>query len=296
MTIKYRTLLMTLTLILAGCSTKPPTESEAQPSENEQAAVAEDVENNDPNAGRYKLEDDVAPENPISVDHVEEASPSFEPYSTSGNRDYTLKGQRYKIIQDTADFTETGKASWYGAKFHGHLTSNGEVYDMYSMSAAHKTLPIPSYVKVTNTDNDASTVVRINDRGPFHDERIIDLSYAAAYKLDVIKTGTANVKIEVLNTPKKDSSGNRINLHPVYAVQFLTSAHKERTENVAIEVSKALSEETYLDKNDSQYRALVGPFDDYTLTQSVLKEVKALGYPSAFIKTISASLNEGNKI
>ncbi|HAH03554.1 MAG TPA: septal ring lytic transglycosylase RlpA, partial [Vibrio sp.] len=95
-------------------------------------------------------------------------------------------------------FTEKGKASWYGKKFHGHLTSNGEIYDMYSMSAAHKTLPIPSYVKVTNTDNNKTTIVRINDRGPFHEGRIIDLSYAAAYKLDVLRTGTANVEIEVI--------------------------------------------------------------------------------------------------
>ncbi|MCV5342404.1 septal ring lytic transglycosylase RlpA family protein, partial [Escherichia coli] len=84
-------------------------------------------------------------------------------------------------------------------KFQGHLTSNGEIYDMYSMTAAHKTLPLPSYVKVTNTDNGKTTVVRVNDRGPFHDGRIIDLSYAAAHKLDVIKTGTANVEIEVIS-------------------------------------------------------------------------------------------------
>lgn len=96
---------------------------------------------------RYTIDDDIAPDAPISVDHIEDANPQYEPYSLGGNSDYTLRGQRYQIIREPKGFTQEGQASWYGKKFHGHLTSNGEVYDMYSMTAAHKTLPIPSYVK-----------------------------------------------------------------------------------------------------------------------------------------------------
>jgi rare lipoprotein A len=91
-----------------------------------------------------------------------------------------------------------GIASWYGKKFHGHLTSNGEIYNMYGMSAAHKNLPLPTYLKVTNLANSKSVIVRVNDRGPFHQNRIIDLSYSAAYKLDMLKTGTAKVKISAI--------------------------------------------------------------------------------------------------
>ena len=131
-------------LILAGCSSQKAQE------------------------GRYELESDVAPETPLSVEHIEDAHPKYEPYSLGGNSNYTLRGQDYKIIRDAKGFKEKGKASWYGEKFQGHLTSNGEIYDMYSMTAAHKTLPLPSFVKVTNTDNGKSTIVRVNDRGPFH--------------------------------------------------------------------------------------------------------------------------------
>ncbi|MCM2679080.1 septal ring lytic transglycosylase RlpA family protein [Echinimonas agarilytica] len=98
-------------------------------------------------------------------------------------------------------FTEVGHASWYGKKFHGHKTSNGEIYDMYAMSAAHKNLPIPTYVKVTRIDNGKQVIVRVNDRGPFHQGRVIDLSYAAAHKLDMLKSGTSKVKLEAIVVP-----------------------------------------------------------------------------------------------
>lgn len=100
------------------------------------------------NNDRYAISQDVAPDSPITLQHIEDATPRYEPYSLGGNKDYTVRGKSYSVINNPQGFKEKGKASWYGKKFHGHLTSNGETYDMYSMSAAHKNLPIPSYVKV----------------------------------------------------------------------------------------------------------------------------------------------------
>lgn len=109
---------------------------------------------------------------------------------------YTVFGQRYTPMQDGRNYRETGLASWYGTKFHGQLTANGEDYDLYGMTAAHKTLPLPTYVRVTNVENNRSIIVRVNDRGPFYSDRIIDLSYAGAKKLGFAERGTAMVRVE----------------------------------------------------------------------------------------------------
>ena len=129
---------------------------------------------------RYSQRHDSAPTRLPSDAELQDAIPVQEPPSPQGNADYQVLGQRYQVLDSAAGFVEQGVASWYGNKFHGHLTSNGEYYDMYSMTAAHKHLPLPSYVRVTNLDNDKSVVVRVNDRGPFHPNRVIDLSFAAA--------------------------------------------------------------------------------------------------------------------
>lgn len=122
-----------------------------------------------------------------------------EPLSRYGNIDsYTVFGKKYYTINTSKGYREIGDASWYGKKFHGRLTSNREPYDMYGISAAHKTLPLPSYVKVTNLKNNKELIVRVNDRGPFHGNRIIDLSYGAAKKLDMVEDGVAKVKVEAI--------------------------------------------------------------------------------------------------
>ena len=247
-----------LAILINGCSSQKPT-------------------------GRYDIDSDIAPDAPISVEHLEDAHPQYEPYSLGGNTNYTLRGEDYKIVKKTEGFTEKGKASWYGKKFHGHLTSNGEIYDMYSMSAAHKTLPIPSYVKVTNTDNNKTTIVRINDRGPFHEGRIIDLSYAAAYKLDVLRTGTANVEIEVITVAMPTDANKKAAL-PQFIIQVATSPHEDRTEKLAKDLGEKLAVATFLQPNDDNYRLMLGPFHDYALTQEKLEQVKLMGYPSAYIK------------
>lgn len=152
--------------------------------------------------GRYALDHDVAPqadEVPVDVHLTPDAVPRVEPRARSGNAaQYTVFGRTYRVLDDAAGYSERGGASWYGKKFHGHLTASGEPYDMFQMTAAHKSLPLPSYVRVTHLGNGRSVVVRVNDRGPFHAGRIIDLSYAAAARLDMLNAGSAQVEVTAL--------------------------------------------------------------------------------------------------
>lgn len=149
---------------------------------------------------------DRAPDEIPDVDAIPEPEVKAEPRSRIGNRSYAVMGKRYEVRDSAEGYVEEGMASFYGSKFHGRKTSNHEVYDMYAFSAAHKTLPLPSYVRVTNLSNGKSVVVRVNDRGPFHAGRIIDLSYAAATKLGFTRQGTARVEVRAL-TPDEGRGG-----------------------------------------------------------------------------------------
>lgn len=166
-----------LMLLVAGC-----------------AAPKKDSSNN----GRYTEANDGLPlERPATA--ASEPVPQAEPLSRYGNHSpYTVNGQSYRVLESNQGYRARGEASWYGRKFHGHTTSSGEVYDMFQFSAAHRELPLPSFVEVTNLDNGRSVVVRVNDRGPFHGNRLIDLSFAAAEKLDMISSGTAPVEVRVI--------------------------------------------------------------------------------------------------
>lgn len=154
---------------------------------------------------------DTFPDAPPDVSQVPDAEPKVEPMAKYGNKNpYTVLGETYRLLPSAKGYTATGTASWYGKKFHGLRTSSGESYDMYRMSAAHRTLPLPSYVRVTNVANGKSVIVKVNDRGPFHSERIMDLSYAAAYRLDMLKSGTARVKLEAIDAAEWQAArGNR---------------------------------------------------------------------------------------
>jgi len=146
--------------------------------------------------GGYYKDDGPGANPPADIDAIPDAVPRLEPLASGANRPYVVFGQRY--VPDTTDrpFRQAGLASWYGRKFHGNSTSNGETYDMYAMTAAHPTLPIPSYARVTSKVNGRTVIVRVNDRGPFHSNRIMDLSYAAAYKLGLIGPGSGQVVVE----------------------------------------------------------------------------------------------------
>jgi rare lipoprotein A len=144
---------------------------------------------------------DRPPTNPrdVDLDTISDAVPREEPLAPYGNMpEYEVLGTVYRRMENTEGYEEEGLASWYGEEFQGRRTSSGEAYDMYAMTAAHRTLPLPSYVEITNVDNGKRVVVRVNDRGPFHGGRLIDVSYAAAHRLGMLGRGTARVRIRVL--------------------------------------------------------------------------------------------------
>lgn len=149
--------------------------------------------------GGYYQNDGPPDDEEIDIASIPDAVPRDEPLSRYGNpSSYEALGKTYYVLKSAAGFTQTGRASWYGRQFHGRRTSSGEPYNMFKMTAAHKRLPIPSYVRVTNLDNGEQVIVRVNDRGPFHDGRIIDLSYVAARRLDIVSHGSAPVRIETV--------------------------------------------------------------------------------------------------
>ncbi|MBM4223569.1 MAG: septal ring lytic transglycosylase RlpA family protein [Gammaproteobacteria bacterium] len=145
---------------------------------------------------------------PRRIDDIPDAVPRKEPRSRYGNPEtYEVFGRTYRVKRSARGHIERGTASWYGPGFHAERTSSGETYDMYAMTAAHKTLPIPVYVRVTNLENGRAVVVRVNDRGPFVGDRIIDLSYTAAHKLDMVRKGTAQVEIRVIEAGDEPPPG-----------------------------------------------------------------------------------------
>ena len=175
-------------LVLAGCFRHPATRPAAPP----RASTAPPA----PNAGRYAQDRDSTPAEIPDVSKIPEPAPKDEPRSQYGNKSpYNVLGETYRVLPTCKDYVERGLASWYGNKFHGYTTSNFEKYDMYAYSAASKTLPLPCYVRVTNLETGHSAVVRVNDRGPFVSNRIIDLSYVAAIKVGVWPKGTAMVEV-----------------------------------------------------------------------------------------------------
>ncbi|HEY0063823.1 MAG TPA: septal ring lytic transglycosylase RlpA family protein [Telluria sp.] len=148
--------------------------------------------------GGYYQDDGPGTSPPANLDQIPDAVVKAEPYARYANRPYVVFGKTYTPMLDERPFTQKGHSSWYGKKFHGQKTSSGEIYDMYKMTAAHPTLPIPSYARITNVDNGKQVVVRVNDRGPFHSSRIVDVSYTAALKLGLLSKGSGMVTLERL--------------------------------------------------------------------------------------------------
>jgi rare lipoprotein A len=219
-------------VVLVGCSQQPvrpapPPEpvGKRKPPSPVAAPVAADS-----GGGLYAPHiKDSGPDIVPDISGIPEPVPVLEPLARYGNRpSYTVLGRTYQVMEDSTGYRERGVASWYGNKFHGRPTSSFEPYDMYKFTAAHRTLPLPSYVQVTNLDNGKSVVVRVNDRGPFHGDRLIDLSYVAAVKLDMHHRGTAPVEVRIL-TPA--DSGTRLAAAPgtgIGPVGAGVSAHAAR--------------------------------------------------------------------
>jgi len=235
------------------------------------------------------VERDSAPSKPVDTSSVPDAIPKEEARSKYGNpKSYVVFGKRYYVMNDNSGFTQQGIASWYGKKFHGRRTSSGETYDMYAMTAAHKTLILPAYVEVTNLGNGQKVVVKVNDRGPFHENRIIDLSYSAATKLDVVAKGTALVKIRVVGsgytyrrasekrgapveTISPDHSPGDFFIQ-VGAFSELGNAENLRRKldtigNVLVKISQVVVD------NKSLYRVRIGPLSDVEYADKIVQKL-----------------------
>jgi rare lipoprotein A len=219
-------------VILSACSSTP------QKSQTRQGTAAPIVDlrknadaalSNAPGGG-YLAGDGPAADAPANLDSIPDAVPKAEPLHRYANRQYSALGKTYTPLSEPGNYKERGIASWYGKKFHGQRTSIGETYNMYAMTAAHPTLPIPSYARVTNPANGKSVIVRVNDRGPFLHGRIIDLSYVAAYKLGYLKNGSTEVEVESIAV---DGSApvTAVVEAPVVTVEAIPSAPAITVEN-----------------------------------------------------------------
>jgi rare lipoprotein A len=213
---KKTAILAFVTALLAACGSIPRKDAApvtAAPAENK-AVVA-------PSSGGYLAGDGPGTDIPVNLDAIQDAVPKSEPLHRYANRPYIALGKTYTPLTVAGNFKERGIASWYGKKFNGERTSSGETYDMFAMTAAHPTLPLPSYARVTNLANQKSVIVRINDRGPFLHDRVIDLSYTAAYKLGIIGDGSSEVEVESL---APDVSINTIAANTVQSQPLESSA------------------------------------------------------------------------
>jgi rare lipoprotein A len=204
--------------------------------------------------------------------------PKQEPLSHYGNPDtYRVEGKRYDVMTTTAGYHARGLASWYGTKFHARRTSSGEHYDMYALTAAHKTLPLPTYLRVKNLSNGKSVIVKVNDRGPFHSDRILDLSYGAAVKLGIFPKGTSMVEIEALNLHPKGKT--RVAQYYLQAGAFSSSALANTLRN---KLSKVTKTTVFIEPYQNRYIVKVGPFENKHMTDQVKNTLQKNGVQGAF--------------
>jgi len=247
----FKYLFFILIILLSGCQSIIINEKTNEPVED--------------NKGAYYLDDGPQKNVPKNLDEIPDAVPKDEPLYERASRPYEALGETYNPMKELKPFKEKGYASWYGKKYHGNKTSLGEIYDMYQMTGAHKTLPLPCYVKVTNLKNKRSVIIRVNDRGPFLRERIIDLSYAAAHKLDIIEKGSELVEIEVIN-PKFSQEMQNIMLQA--GVFSLNDNAKNLQSKIELLKLNLVEEITIVNKNNN-FHVWLGPFDDLSQAEEV---------------------------
>ena len=273
---------------LSACVTSPP------PSGTPTQTDA----NGAPGSDRYSLQQDTAPDEHRDVSALPEPIPKQEPRSRYGNMEsYSVWGKTYHVLPDAKGYVAEGNASWYGQKFHGHRTSSGEAFDMYQFTAAHRSLPLPTYVRVTNLDNGKNLVVRVNDRGPFHDNRIIDLSWAAAVRLGIEQAGTGRVRVEALSPSNNTAPGSSVptavraavdSPPPNTASAATTSqrlylqvgAFQERNsaERLRQSLREQLGLEAEIREQQSLFRVWLGPYQDDSSRQQMRQQVADAGF------------------
>ncbi len=224
----------------------------------------------------------------LSADEVVEPIPRPERVVAAGNTSpYQVNGQTYRVMDSASGYRERGRASWYGRKFHGRKTANGETFNAYLATAAHRSLPIPGYVRVTNLDNGRSMVVRVNDRGPFHPDRIIDLSYAAAVRLGFAELGTAAVEVTYIEVPghRDLRAGGLLGKPPAPHYRYIQVGSFSEPDS-AYALGRRLSDQmtapvavSEIVLGDSAFfRVRVGPVDDQQRLLALQSRLKTLGY------------------
>lgn len=238
---------------------------------------------------------DSAPSRTPDVANIPDAVPKDEPRSKYGNASsYEVFGKRYYTLKSSKGYKQKGVASWYGTKFHGRRTSSGEPYDMYAMTAAHKTLPLPTYVEVTNLDNGRKVLVKVNDRGPFHGDRLIDLSYSAATKLDIISKGTGKVEIRAITAGQAPVKSTSPAKHPVIVEQQVglylqvgafktTSAAEQLKTKLQQQIGDAILIVPSKQAEEQWYRVRVGPLEDVEYGDYLASRLVGLGFNDTHI-------------
>jgi len=266
---KFRFLLVVVTVLAAGCSSVP--------------------------RGGYYQDDGPHRRPEVDVSKVPDAVPRNEPHNERNNRPYNVFGVSYRPLKTSKGYRERGVASWYGKKFHGQRTANGETYDMYAMTAAHKTLPLPSYLRVRNLNNGKSVIVRVNDRGPFRENRIVDLSYAAAAKLGIIGTGTGIVEIEGLTGDEPVTQTARAPepeplpkaAAPRLYLQVGAFTSRDNAENLKVRLASADLKSVHIQNSSLDatplYRVRIGPLDNVDESDRLAERIVAQGLPNPVV-------------
>jgi len=298
-----RLALLVCLIALAACAHHPSRRASA-PREPAVAREPATTPRAHPKSSRYEQDDDGGPAIPADVSNIPEPTPKVEPKSVYGNLSpYTVLGHTYTVRDDCTGYVERGIASWYGTKFHGHLTSNRENYDMYQFTAAHKTLPLPCFARVTNLENGRSIIVRINDRGPFHDDRIIDLSYAAAVRLGINASGTGLVEVRAIDPGKPDApklpetrQASRTSAPPPATpaarkaslyVQAGAFSDRDNAKKLEAKLAHEGVRDVFLDRIERGgkplHRVRIGPLDDIDAADKLTAQLRGLGIASVAV-------------
>lgn len=218
----------------------------------------------------------------LSAADIKDAVPRAEPRARYGNHSpYEVFGKKYTVMDSSKGYRKKGTASWYGSKFHGRRTSSGEPYDMHLATAAHKYLPLPTYAEITNLDNGRKVVVKINDRGPFKDDRLIDMSYGAALRLDMIQTGTARVEVRAIDVGGGSEIANTPPAKAVTSETWLQAgaySQKEGAQQLARSLENANLVPVSIKDVDGLYRVWLGPFASATEAERVRERAIELGF------------------
>ncbi|AYF35344.1 septal ring lytic transglycosylase RlpA [Vreelandella alkaliphila] len=304
--------------LVSGCASHEAQQNSAnqpasKPAESASGALSSGASSGGASSSgeRYAMTGDAYPLEPPDVSKVPNAEPRIEPPSRSGNRStYEVWGETYHVLPDAAGYVKQGTASWYGEKFHGYATSNGEIYDMYKMSAAHRSLPLPTFARVTSLDSGQSVIVRVNDRGPFHSDREIDLSYAAAARLGFLDNGTGAVRVEAIEpeqwlaqqgrssrpVDEVPSASSTVNARPVPDIavqrpmaaddaiylQIAALGSEEGAQQLQQRLVSELPHKVRVMSDADVHRVQVGPVSPNQETQA-REELRRAGFPQVFI-------------